>query len=169
MTEAAYLERVKAEYENSRADATRLFEALQEIARDVGLATALGYLEGCVSERRMAWMDRHEGDMERTGDPVADGFQLFYGRYLGLTVPRDGELVEASEDCIRVRWTNRCPTLEACQKLGLDTRVVCRLAYERPVQQMLSRVDPRLRFVRHYDAMRPWQPYCEESIILKDL
>jgi tRNA(adenine34) deaminase len=67
-----------------------------------------------------------------------------------------------------VRWRNPCPTLEACQKLGLDTQVVCKLAYEKPVQAMLSRLDPRLKFTRNYGALRPVSPYCEESIELID-
>jgi hypothetical protein len=164
--EKDYLQLVKAQYEYSREDATRLFETLLEIARAIGWNATLNLLETCVIERRMAWLDRHEDALERTDSPVADGYKLFYEEYLGLALPRDGELVEENAHCIRVRWRNRCPTLEACQKLGLDTREVCRKAYDRPVQRMLARIDPRLRFRRNYAALRPELPYCEESIEL---
>jgi hypothetical protein len=65
-----------------------------------------------------------------------------------------------------MRWWNPCPTLEACVRLGLDTRTVCRQAYHQPVQVMLSRLDPRLRFERNYEALRPYVSYCEERIVL---
>ena len=74
------------------------------------LDAALAYLEECVCARRIAWMDRHAESIEQTGNSLVDGFNLFYTHYLGLSLPRDGELVEANESCIRVRWSNRCPT-----------------------------------------------------------
>lgn len=164
--EAGYRQLVKERYENSREDATELFRTLLAMAEETGLDAALDYLEECVCARRMAWMDRQAESIEQTGNSLLDGFNLFYTHYLGLSLPRDGELVEANEGCIRVRWSNRCPTLEACKALGLDTREICRKVYERPVQLMLSRIDPRLRFVRNYAALRPSQAYCEESIEL---
>ncbi|MFN2232542.1 MAG: nucleoside deaminase, partial [Anaerolineae bacterium] len=83
-----------------------------------------------------------------------------------LSVPADGEIVAWDERRMVTRWWNRCPTLEACQALGLDTRVICRLAYHGPVQAFLSRIEPRLRFDRNYDALRPHTPYCEEILFL---
>ena len=163
-----YYQQIKAQYAASRGDATGLFETLLSIARDTGLEAALACLEECVIGKRTAWLERNEPGFSRTGDPVADAFRLFYETYLGLALPGDGELVEAREKVITVRWRNRCPTLEACQKLGLDTRQVCKLAYERPVQLMLQRIDPRLRFKRSYAAIRPWADYCEETIYLED-
>jgi hypothetical protein len=67
------------------------------------------------------------------------------------------------------RWWNQCPTLDACQKFGLDTRDICRKVYHQPVQIMLERVDPGLRFDRNYECLRPYAPYCEEIIELADL
>lgn len=98
--------------------------------------------------------------MSRAGDPLLDGYHIFYETYLGLSVPADGEIIEQNERRMVMRWWNACPTLAACQKLGLDTRQVCRRAYHRPVQAFLRRIDPRLRFDRNYEALRPYQPYC---------
>jgi hypothetical protein len=161
-----YYRQIKAQYTASRGDATSLFETLLSIARETGLEAALACLEECVIEKRTSWLKRNVQSFERTGDPVADAYRLFYETYLRLALPQDGELVEAGEKRITVRWRNRCPTLEACQKLGLDTRQVCRLAYERPVQLMLREIDPRLCFERNYSAIRPWADYCEETIYL---
>jgi hypothetical protein len=99
---------------------------------------------------------------------VLDGFRLFYERYLGLAIPRDGEIVEATPRRIVSRWWNPCPTLEACQKFGLDTREVCRRVYQQPVDAMLRRIDPRLRFRRNYAVLRPHQSCCEEIIELEE-
>jgi hypothetical protein len=31
---------------------------------------------------------------------------------------------------------------------------------------MLTRLDPRLRFERDYEVLRPYAPYCRERIVL---
>ena len=75
------------------------------------------------------------------------------------------------EDERRIVWrsTNFCPTLEACWRLGLDTRVVCRTATERSVEALIRRLDDRLRFSRNYETgMRPYAEYCEEEIWLAE-
>ena len=59
--------------------------------------------------------------------------------------------------------------MQACEHLGLDTRTVCRVTSEKPVQALLSRLDPALRFARNYEALRPHGPHCEESIHRIDL
>ncbi len=66
------------------------------------------------------------------------------------------------------RWWNACPTLDICQKLGLDAREICRKACHQPVQVFLSQLDPRLRFERNYEALRPHAAYCEDIITLVD-
>lgn len=159
--------RIRQMYEQSRGDATALFETIISVSRDAGMERALACLEDCVIERRLAWLAARAGTWRRTGDPIRDGYQLFYEDYLGLAVPRDGEIVERTERRWVTRWWNRCLTLEACQALGLDTRVICRAAYERPVQALLARIDPRLCFTRNYEALRPVALYCEEIITLE--
>lgn len=159
---------IKNEYQNSGRDSTGLFQAVLSISAEIGLDEALKILEKCVFEKRSSWMDRNEKDFERSGNAVLDGYRLFYERYLGLSLPRDGETIQWTDQKIVVRWCNFCPTLEACQKLGLDTRQVCRVAYHRPVQNMLSRLDSRLRFRRDYDTLRPYGAFCEETIELEE-
>jgi hypothetical protein len=68
-------------------------------------------------------------------------------------------VVEATHSRLVTRWWNECPTLAACQKLGLDTREVCRKAYHRPVQVFLAKIDPRLRFDRNYALVQKQLPY----------
>jgi guanine deaminase len=83
---------------------------------------------------------------------------------LGLT---EKELPVVEENADEIIWLsgNPCPTLEACWQLTMDTRKVCRAAYEKSTQAFLSRLDPRLRFLRSYTEIRPFSPQCRERIV----
>lgn len=145
-----------------------LYRTILSVAQEIGLDPALSYLEQCVTTKRLAWFAEHLTHFERSGDPLCDGYHLFYEIYLGLSVPADGTIVERGPQRMVTRWWNRCPTLEACQALGLDTRHVCRAAYHGPVQAFLSQIDARLRFDRNYAVLRPYTPYCEEILSLAE-
>jgi hypothetical protein len=157
---------IKHQYSHSRGDSTPLFQTILSLSREIGMDKALAYLEECVIEKRLAWLDGNLEKLARTGNPVLDGYRMFYETYLGISVPVDGEIIEQNERRLVMRWWNPCPTLAACQQLGLDTREICRKAYQQPVQAFLVRIDPRLRFDRNYAALRPYRPYCEEIITL---
>jgi hypothetical protein len=163
-----YRQLIKYQYENSRGDSVNLFKTILSIAEETGLGKALSCFEQCVIEKRVLWLERNEQSLEKTGNPLLDGYKAFYERYLGLSIPRDGEIIEATERRMVFRWWNKCPTLEACVACGLDTRKVCKVVYHQPVQIILSRIDARLRFERNYDALRPHTEYCEESIELDE-
>ena len=162
-------QRIKTQYESARGDSTELFQEILNISKEIGLDEALSILERCVTEKRIPWAKAHLGEMKRTENPVLDGFRWFYEKYLGVSVPEDGEIIELSENRIMSRWWNACPTLEACKKFGLDTRVICKKAYHRPVQAFLMQLHPGLRFERNYDCLRPHTAYCEEMILLEDV
>ena len=159
---------IKKQYEASRGDSSALFQAILAIGAEIGLDAALEILEGFVTEKRTAWLARQGKNLPRSGDPLLDGYKAFYECYLGLSIPGDGEIVEKTDRRLVMRWWNRCPTLEACQKLGLDTREICQKVYQAPVQALLTRLDPRLRFRRNYARIRPYADYCEEIIELAE-
>ena len=161
-----HIDFIRKLYADSAGDSTGLLTGVQQLAGQIGWEEALGCLEACVTEKRLAWIDAHLPDLPRNGLPVQAGFHAFFERYLHLSLPRDGQLVENGPQLLRVRWWNPCPTLDACLHLGLDTCRVCKGAYQRPVEALLRRIDPRLRFGRNYAALRPHAPYCEELIYL---
>jgi hypothetical protein len=68
----------------------------------------------------------------------------------------------------KITWisSNFCPVLEACQRLGLDTRIVCKQGTEQSVQDMVSQLNSNLVFSRDYKDLRPYGKYCEESFEL---
>jgi hypothetical protein len=163
-----YYQLVRHQYQRSGGNTTELFQTILSIAQEIGLDAALACLEQCVVEKRLSWWDRNAEALEIMGDPLRDGYSMFYEGYLGLSTPQDGEIVEATDRRLVTRWWNPCSTLEACKKLGLDTREICRKVYHQPVQVLLSKMDPRLRFERNYAALRPYAPYCEEIIRLEE-
>jgi tRNA(adenine34) deaminase len=96
-----------------------------------------------------------------------DAYEMLFFDYMGLaedTVP------VLSETDTEIVWSslNPCPTLEACQRLGLDTRTVCRAAYEKSTQVLVSFLDPQLRFLRSYEEIRPYAHHCLERIVRVD-
>jgi len=131
-------------------------------------------VEKRVTSKRLEWLGQQElgrpSGWPLPIDPILPqrAFDLLFFEYMGLA-PEDLPVVEVSES--RVTWLSRnpCPTLEACSRLGLDTRTVCRSIYEKPAQIFLSQLDPRLRFVRDYSVIRPHAPHCRESIVQLDL
>jgi hypothetical protein len=149
-----------------------LWRVVLDVGQEIGLDAALSFLEVCVTEKRIAWWESRRGRWVRSGNPLLDAYRLFYEDYLGVCVPQDGEIVCCTADRLTTRWWNPCPTLEACVRLGLDTRVICRKVYHQPVQALVSRLLPEdaphdLRFERNYAALRPCSPYCEESFVLE--
>ena len=163
-----HLQVVKHAYENRGQDFTELFQAILSVADEVGLDEALKYLERCVIEKRLSWLRENIEGLEKTGNPLTDAYRWFYEIYLGISAPKDGQIVERDNRRLVIRWWNPCPVLEACKKLGLDTKEICSKAYHRPVQVFLSHIDPRLRFDRNYDSLRPYTTYCEEVMTLEE-
>ena len=163
-----HYQRIKWRYETLQGDSIELFNEILRASAEIGMEAALAYLEQCVTEKRLAWLKANRGEAGIENDPVLDGYVWFYEKYLGLSVPRDGEIVEHSRKRIVMRWWNPCPTLEACKKLGLDTREICKKVYQKPVQEFLKQIHPKLRFGRDYDHLRPYAAYCEEIIVLVD-
>lgn len=163
-----FFQRIKQQYENLQGDSTELFREIAAASQEIGIDKALAYLEQCVIEKRFAWLKRHPGAITAESDPVMEGYKWFYEKYLGVSVPKDGVIVEHTEKRMVMHWWNPCPTLEACKKLGLDTREICQKAYQKPVQEFLQQIHPKLRFDRNYENIRPHAAYCEEIILLED-
>ncbi len=157
-------EKIREEYLGKNY--TRLFRTILYASREIGLKEALRILEKCVNKKRMKWLQENLDKFGRSGDPIMDAFHIFFEEYLGLKLGRDGEIVERTEKRLVVRWWNQCPVLEVCRKYGLDTRIVCRYAYHRPVDNFIKAIDSRLVFYRNYEKIRPYHPYCEEIIEL---
>jgi hypothetical protein len=136
----------------------------EQVRRQVERFQSRSYqaIEAEVTQKRLAWLARHHPNPARPVSPRA-AFELLFFDYMGLA---PAELVVIEETDSRIVWLSRnpCPTLAACQQLGLDTRQVCRAAFEQSTQAFLTYLDPRLRFWRSYEEIRPYAAHCREMI-----
>ena len=125
-----------------------------------------GELEEELLEKRLKWFDANKDTLESElhGTDVEKAYQLML-RKLGID---ESELPIATKttDRIVLHSQNFCPVIGACDFLGLDTREVCKEIFERPMEVLMQRINPRLKFTRNYDKIRPRSPYCEEVITL---
>lgn len=136
---------------------------VKAVAREIGLSRALRILEECITEMVLDWCRRNQGKLVPRGPILEYAFNIYYLDHLGLD-PKDVEIVEKTENRIVCRWRNFCEILDACKMLGLDTRIICKEAYENPAKVLLERINPRLNFRRNYDRIRPYVDFCEEVI-----
>ena len=125
-------------------------------------------IEREIAEKRMAWLAHNP---PAAGQPAhtspRQAFEALFFTYMGLETD---DLPIVSEADTEIVWQslNRCPTLEATRRLGLDTRQVCRAINEKSTQAFLSQFDPQLRFLRSYQEIRPYSNYCLERIVRVD-
>ena len=138
-------------------------QAVERQVRKLDTST-LAELERAIADKRRRWVEQL-GVRWLTPHPTPRAaYELFFARYLEVDLA-EVPVVSQSPDRIVWRSVNPCPTLEACARLGLDTRLVCRAVYDSSTQAFMSAIDPSLRFGRSYDMIRPHAPYCEEWII----
>ena len=127
---------------------------------------ALQALNEDSTRRRVAWFAEHRAEISLPADdPLEAGYRLLLLRF-GIS-PEEAPIVQRTEHSITFHSQNFCPTLEACRMLGLDTRHVCKYINEDSTNALLRELDPRLRFSRNYEKLRPYAPYCEETISLE--
>lgn len=166
MEEEKFYQKIREKYLQKGDDYTELFDAVCFVAKILGINRSLELLEKCVIEKKLVWINNEFKKIERTGDPIEDARKIFYEIYLGITFGKNGKVVERTNHRMVVRCWNNCPVLNACNKFNLDTKIVCRKAYHNWVQILLSQINPRLKFYRNYNNIRPYKSFCEEIIEL---
>jgi putative acetyltransferase len=126
-------------------------------------------IEAEVTRKRIDWVRQNHPKIP--GHPPISprqAFELLFFEYMGLAREDLPVVVETDQ---QITWLskNQCPTLEACQTLNLDTRLVCRAIFETPTQAFLTELDPQLKFIRSYEEIRPYAGHCQESFIQMDV
>ena len=130
--------------------------------------TTLETLAEELSQKRQQWFFRNCQSLEKsTGEKAVDIAYQVLLKKLGITEDQ-AFIVRRDERTLVFHSRNFCPTLEACKILGLDTRFVCRRLTEKPMNDLIRHIHPKLRFTRNYDKLRPHSDYCEEVIYLSD-
>jgi len=139
-----------------------------EIERLLGADdAALKRMNEASAHKRAAWFDENRESFSfLSDDPLDSAYRLLLVRF-GIS-PEEAPVIRKTEREIVFHSKNFCPTLEACQLLGLDTRHICQLLNEDSTNRLVRCIDPRLRFSRNYEKLRPYAPYCEEMITIED-
>lgn len=118
------------------------------------------------TRRRTVWFEENKSRFAfLSSDPVSAAYSLLLARF-GIT-SEEAPVIFKNETKIIFHSQNFCPTLEACKRLGLDTRDICKRLNEDATNRLIRLIDPRLRFSRNYEYLRPYSPYCEERITLE--
>lgn len=135
-----------------------------ELSRLQGSADEqLNELNENTASRRMEWYRREKSRLTLgDGDAIDRGYRLLLHK-LGIT-ESEAPIVHREKGMIVFHSKNFCSTLEACRILKLDTRKICRLYNERATDQLVRQIDPKLRFSRNYEKIRPYSTFCEERI-----
>lgn len=141
------------------------FEEAVEAEKERLVSRPFTEIERETKAKRVAWLQRNgqSGDIS-----PRRAFETLFFDCMRLDRRK---LVVRDEGPDAISWESHdpCPTLAACESLGLDTRIVCSQVSDKPIQSFLSLLDPRLRFVRDYGHLRPHEPYCAEAIVRIDL
>ncbi len=136
-----------------------------ERGKEIGLEKSLREWAERIKKRRLEWFEKHKDNLKLEGTEVRKGFQLVVFEYMGIK-PEELPVIKETEKKITWRAYDFCPYYEAIKNSGLKTRDVCKFATEMPVQALLDLINPKLRFSRNYEKIRPHTEYCEETIEL---
>jgi hypothetical protein len=128
---------------------------------------ALAALNKDSIHRRLRWFHENKGSFDFLRDaPLESAYRLLLARF--RISAGEAPIVRQTDKQIVFHSQNFCPTLEACKILGLDTRTVCKRLNEDATDRLIKQIDPRLRFSRNYEILRPYASCCEEMIGILD-
>jgi tRNA(adenine34) deaminase len=141
-------------------------EVREEICRLRGASSEQLRAHGeALAAKRLRWYQANAGGLALpSGDSLERAYALLLVK-LGIR-PDEAPVVRRTPTALTFLSANRCPTLEACRILDLDTRRVCSIVTESATEVLLQQLDPRLRFTRRYETLRPHGDCCEETIFL---
>ncbi len=144
---------------------TQNLEKVIQKSHEIGLEKALEQWALEIKERRIKWYEDNKDRLNLRGTEVRKGFQLVMLDYMGIN-PNELIIVEENKNKIIWKAYDFCPYFEAIKNKGMDTKMVCKYATEMPIQALLDVFNPKLKFSRNYQKIRPYVEYCEETIEL---
>jgi len=127
-------------------------------------------IDSRLSAKRLEWFEENKHKLNLSGSDVRKAYTLLIVEYLGNVFGLDAsEAAVVYEDENKIVWRsyNWCPVLEACKIGQYDTREICKKGWEKSVQALIEKINPKLVFSRDYEKLRPYGDYCEESIELR--
>ncbi|MFX0139341.1 MAG: nucleoside deaminase [Candidatus Hodarchaeota archaeon] len=114
-------------------------------------------------KKRKKWFIENQSQIEKlTGSDVEKAYKILI---IKLDInEEEAPIIEKTNIKLVFHSKNFCPSLEACKLLDLDTRIICKEIFERPTEEFIKLLNPKLRFSRNYKFIRPYADYCEEII-----
>lgn len=121
-------------------------------------------LEKELWERRLRWFEKNKKSLNLKGDDLEKAYQLILLKIGIKTV--EAPVISKTKTKLIFHSKNFCPALEACEILGLDTRRICKKIFEKSTEELIKKINLKLKFTRNYKKIRPYTNYCEEIIKL---
>jgi hypothetical protein len=103
----------------------------------------------------------------RKVESMNDVLNLFYIKFLRLR-ESDIEVVKLDDRELITRAKNPCPILKLSLILKIDTKISCKIISEPVCIYVLRKLNPKLKFERNYNHIRPYSESCEERIYLQN-
>jgi len=151
---------------NNPVDEKKIEKRMKEICQ-AEKSGSYGEIKERLLDKRLNWYKKNDKVINKLeGTDVHKAFEMVLFKYMRLK-PKEVPVVYEDKEKIVWRSYNWCPVLEACKRLKLDTRKVCKKGWEESIQRLIEGINPKLKFTRNYDILRPHGKYCEESIELK--
>lgn len=139
-----------------------ILDAIKQIKKNRGDVIKISKEE---IQRSLTWYKANKNKLNLDGALLRQAYTMVLLKFMSID-PKEVPVVYENEKQIIWHSFNFCPNLEACKRLNLDTRVICKGAYEKSVQVLISCLNSNLKFSRNYSKIRPYEDYCEEIIEL---
>lgn len=162
-----YLESLANSSLTEREENDGLFPSLLRLLGNINQMITIEELEDIIIGRRLKWFTEKKDLLKQYANlnPIECAFRFIYLDHLHID-PKDLEVIRVNPKKMIVRSYNWCPYLEACKRMGLDTKKTCGGINDYAFQVMIKLIDPKLKFSRNYDRIRPYSEFCEEYIEL---
>lgn len=144
-------------------------EKLNQLRNVIDGSMSSKELADLITQRRVLWLEENINILNMKYRGLSDeekAYRIIFLDHMRIN-PEYSEISSPSIGRIKIESYNFCPYLEACKILGLDTRHVCREIGEPSIQKVCELINPKLKFGRNYQKIRPYNPFfCEEYIEL---
>lgn len=122
-------------------------------------------LADLITQRRVSWFEKNKDIALKKYDRLSDeekAYKIIFLEHMKIE-PKYSKMIRVGNGKIKIESYNFCPYLEACKELGLDTRFVCKEIGEPSIQKVCEIINPKLKFSRNYEKIRPNNcNFCEE-------
>lgn len=121
-----------------------------------------------ITRRRVSWIkDNLENMLNKYKglSPEETAYKIIFFEHMKID-PNYSKMKRIFSNKIQINSYNFCPYLEACKKLNMEIKFVCKEIGEHSIQEMIKFINPNLRFGRNYNHLRPNADFCEEYIEL---